>query len=662
MDAFEATLADLLRSGLTAEDLTMLKISILTGSESLAEGALPFASYRIPYHNPDGTLSPFYRLRYIETKGILAQAKKTPRYHQPGGTLPRVYFAPYLPWVDILGDSKTPLLITEGEKKAALACKLGVPTLGLGGVFNFLSSKHNISFLPDLEAITWADRQVCIVFDSDGATNSQVSLAGERLAHELLRRGAIPQLLFIPGPPKSRVGLDDYLVANKFSVPALAHLIASAPIIASAVELLELSEEVLYVREPGAILVRVTHQIMTPSSFVNHAYSNRWFVEGKARLSTAQAFLDWERRPEVKNITYAPGESQIVNDGYNTWSGWGATPKRGSVKPFTDLVDYAFDDLVARKYFLQWCAYPIQHPGVKMQTAVVLWSVERGTGKSLLAQTLCAVHGAANSVKLREKDLHGAFNWWAKGKTFIYGEEITGKNKADEANYLKDLISQKTVNVNEKYVPEYVLPDRANWMFLSNHGNALLISDKERRFLVQEIKANPLPTKFYDEYADVWLAGEGPSALLYHLQRVSLEGFNPFAHAPITHGMSAMVEAGRTTLQQWLSDVANGTEGALPADVAKFKMFTFSELLMIYRQSHPLAENWQFRSELPNYFFHIYRGLPICVCEGTNVVLWTADKALVDLPRKEVIARYCLERGLGVKAPKRKKFLSSKKA
>ena len=42
-----------------------------------------------------------------------------------------------------MADPTVTIIITEGEKKAACACKHGLPTIGLGGVFLHLDAKLN---------------------------------------------------------------------------------------------------------------------------------------------------------------------------------------------------------------------------------------------------------------------------------------------------------------------------------------------------------------------------------------------------------------------------------------------------------------------------------------------------------------------------------------
>ena len=104
-------------------------------------------------------------------------------------------------------------------------------------------------------------------------------------------------------------------------------------------------------------------------------------------------------RAEVERLTYAPGQLMDVEEKgvtcFNLWSGWGTAPKKGDVKPFLALVDHIFTGAEpdAAKWFVLWLAYPLQHPGTKLHTAVVMWSPIEGVGKSMFGYTMKRIYG-----------------------------------------------------------------------------------------------------------------------------------------------------------------------------------------------------------------------------------------------------------------------------
>ena len=227
-------------------------------------------------------------------------------------------------------------------------------------------------------------------YDSGAANNHQVAQAENTLARELTRRGAKPHICRIPALALSaKSGIDDYLVekgVEKFS----SEILCTAKLWSQAEALFKLNEEVIYVSNPGLILRLDTLQRMRARDFVDHAYSNRIYVEiqttatgeRKVDKSAPKEWLKWQYRAKVERTTYAPGQPRITDAGeLNLWPGWAVTPQKGNVQRWHDFLDYLFigSPPADRMWFEQWLAYQLQYPGEKLYTAVVMWSRKQGT-------------------------------------------------------------------------------------------------------------------------------------------------------------------------------------------------------------------------------------------------------------------------------------------
>ena len=216
--------AKLKTSGLTLDDARQLGISCLgaLGTASLHPAFKQLCSLRLDYLDHHGQplpdwpgAKPFYRLRYLETPTDFSAIteKKPIRYVQEPNTAPVAYYPNNQNWTDLISDVNQPLILTEGELKAAKACKEGFPTIGLGGVYNWRSHKLGLTWLPSLDVIQWLKRNVYICFDSDYKTNPMVCAALRELAEELHRRGSFVYLINLPQLHGfEKVGLDDFLV------------------------------------------------------------------------------------------------------------------------------------------------------------------------------------------------------------------------------------------------------------------------------------------------------------------------------------------------------------------------------------------------------------------------------------------------------------------
>jgi len=616
-EALELAEAKLASSGLTLEDAKRLGIDVLSAQETAAlHGSFrPRPSIRFSYVDPrDGSpLRPwpswpaFYRLRYLgeEPKGFEDQAGKKPmRYVQEPDSGLCAYFPALVDWPSVVGDPDVPLIITEGELKAAKACKEGYPAVGLGGVYSYRSSKLGLSFLDELEAVVWVKRHVYIVYDSDFKTNEMVCQALNDLAEELMRRGAMPHVVTLPDVVDgAKTGLDDYLVSVA-DPDALANLLRerSQPLtIARA--LWKLNAEVVYVRDPGFVLVQETNQKLAPGAFKDHAYAAEEHCEQVLRadgsvslkpVSAAAAWLRWPLRREAWGMTYAPGKPKFIEGAtpkesrWNAWHGWGVTPaettKACDVKPFLDLVDHLFtgSDPEAKRWFLQWLAYPLQNPGVKMFSCCLLYGIHHGTGKSLIGYTMKRLYGR-NFAEIKQKDIHGDNNGWAENKQFVLGDDITGSDSRHDADVLKSLITQEEMRINIKYVPQFEVPDCINYYFTSNQPDAFFMEDNDRRNFVHEVIVGPLPREFYVAYK-CWLDGEGPSLLFRWLLGLDLGGFDPHGPAFETVAKRKMISDVKSDVGAWVHRLRTDPEAVLRVGQATVPgdLFTNRQLLALY--------------------------------------------------------------------------------
>jgi hypothetical protein len=226
-----------------------------------------------------------------------------------------------------------------------------------------------------------------------------------------------------------------------------------------------------------------------------------------------------------------------------------------------------------RKYFEQWCAYPIQNPGGKMYTAVVLWSRVKRLGKSIIGIALRAIYGD-NAIEVDSKQLKSSFNSWAKNKQLVIGEEITAGEARIDADYIKGIITSPLFTIDEKFRQPYQIPNHTNFMFNSNHPDAFALEDGDRRLLVHAIRhKSPAPVEKY-KWVSKWLngdgplgsgQGDGPSFLMDHLLKLSLKGFDPSAHAPETASKYEMIMHGKTDTGLWVLRLQEDPTTALKA-------------------------------------------------------------------------------------------------
>jgi hypothetical protein len=680
-------LADLAKSGLTQADARKLKLQPMTEEQCTAlKLSRDGEGYVIPYYSAEGELLPMFRFRYFDdsTKskpGFLSKTKQR-KYDQPRDTDAHIYLPQMVDWPTIQKDVKASLVITEGEKKAACATRHKYPCVGVGGVYSFGSRAKYQTLLPELEDFNWRGRHVFICYDSDAITNRKVLIAEDRLARALTDRGALVHIVRLPQEGNDKVGLDDYIV--EAGIKAFEALCEATELWGDSRELHRLNTEVTYVDHPSMVVEfpreqhppnQPRYRMMKVATFANERFANRIYFRLTAddklqQRSAAKDWVQWAARAAVDSVVYEPAAEVIVNGSQlNLWEGWGATPIEGDVAPFVELFEHMFSTATAdeRKWLLQWMAYPLQNPGAKMNTAVIVWSLIQGSGKSLLGYTLMRIYGV-NAAEVNKEQLQGSFNAWAINKQFVIGEEITGGSGREVADILKNMITGREVTVNAKYQPTYTIRNCINYYFTSNHQDAFFLTDKDRRYFIHEISVTNLSADFFKTYDDWYRSQVGIDALFYYLLQVDLAGFNPAAEAPHTASRKEMIEAGLAEHAAWCKELREHPDNILrmpSADgrvgmIIPFDLYTIDDLLAIYqpedtRRTRRISPKGLSIVLKEAGFSKANAGQPVETGKGLRQHVWCIrndEDAL--LGRSEVSEKYQTERSMKAPAKDRK--------
>ena len=143
-DVDELARRKLASSGLTVADAKRLGVTWLSAAaaRALDKSFYNVPMLKIPYYRPDATRTPlsagpgwpeFYRVRTLRDPAPLPENYK--KYSQPPGRGNICAYFPFsfVDWAVVARDPGQPLIITEGELKAAKASAEGFPAIGLGG-------------------------------------------------------------------------------------------------------------------------------------------------------------------------------------------------------------------------------------------------------------------------------------------------------------------------------------------------------------------------------------------------------------------------------------------------------------------------------------------------------------------------------------------------
>jgi len=255
----------------------------------------------------------------------------------------------------------------------------------------------------------------------------------------------------------------------------------------------------------------------------------------------------------------------------NLWSGWPTSPSAGSCERLIELLEYLCNSEPSQgrelsEWLLRWIAYPIQHPGAKMQTAVLMHGPE-GTGKNTLFSAVRKIYGRYGT-QFSQVELESQFNGWASGKLFAIGNEVVSRSELYHIQgRLKSMITEPEWVINEKMLPARSEQNHCNFVFFSNRIDIAKLDHGDRRYCVIWTP-EALTPEFYAEVA-AEIRGGGVEALHHYLLHLDLGAFNEHTKPPQTQAKQELVELGMDSTERFFRDWTGGAIGDLPADACR---------------------------------------------------------------------------------------------
>ncbi len=138
-----------------------------------------------------------------------------------------------------------------------------------------------------------------------------------------------------------------------------------------------------------------------------------------------------------------------------------------------------------RQTVMDFLAYIVQHPGRKIRWAILLQGVE-GCGKTFIAEAMRAVLGNSHVRAVDSNAVHSQWNDWAYGSQLMTIEEIrvAGQSRHEVMNALKPLITNDTINLNQRHRDSRQVDNTTNYILFTNHHDALVLTSGDRRYFV----------------------------------------------------------------------------------------------------------------------------------------------------------------------------------
>jgi len=282
---------------------------------------------------------------------------------------------------------------------------------------------------------------------------------------------------------------------------------------------------------------------------------------------TPEAVKGWLNTPNRRmvlpeQLMFEPGR-ELEPPCINLYDGLAMAPKAGDCGPILELLQHLCSEsadtpqevAAVMAWALRWLAYPLQRPGAKMRSALVVHGPQ-GAGKNLFFEIVAGMYGAYALV-VGQDQLEDKFNDWASQKLFLIGDEVVARQELyHQKNKLKAFITGETIQINTKMMPLRTESNHVNVVFLSNDHQPLALEEGDRRYFV--IYTPPRHAgDLYRRVADC-LAHGGAAAFLDYLLKLDLAGFSEFDIPPMTVAKRDLIELGLRPQERFARDWVGG--------------------------------------------------------------------------------------------------------
>lgn len=201
-----------------------------------------------------------------------------------------------------------------------------------------------------------------------------------------------------------------------------------------------------------------------------------------------------------------------------------------------------------RQTLMDFLAYLVQFPGKKIRWAVVIQGAE-GCGKTFLSMAMSAVLGVGHVRVVDNNAVNSPWNDWAYGSQLIACEEIrvAGHNRHDIMNILKPLITNETININQRNRDSRQVDNTTNYILFTNHHDALALTKGDRRYFILKSR---LQTKEQvaavgdDHFTELFnMLANSPGGLRHFFEEWPISSeFDANGHAPRTKYLYEMLQ------------------------------------------------------------------------------------------------------------------------
>lgn len=260
-------------------------------------------------------------------------------------------------------------------------------------------------------------------------------------------------------------------------------------------------------------------------------------------------------------VCYRPDESgRLITDGtssaINLHTPTHIKSVKGDITPFIDFLKYLIPIPKERLEVEKFCATLIARPDIRIKYGLLLVSERQGVGKNTLGEHILAPLVGIQNASFPSEDqiVKSEFNGWIARKRLVVVGEIYSGHSWKAYNNLKAKITDKHIDVNEKFEKPYTIENWAHIVAFSNSMRALKIEQDDRRWFYPKVTEARWSKQQFGEFYN-WLTGGGLGIIKNWAEHFT-NYVDPGDDAPMTDKKKELIMESRTDAQKEVMTLA----------------------------------------------------------------------------------------------------------
>lgn len=335
--------------------------------------------------------------------------------------------------------------------------------------------------------------------------------------------------------------------------------------------------------------------------------------KNKPKTITAATWLD-QHKP-VEQLTWAPGEGQVVEGRLISDGGWikrsgcavfnlyrPPNVRAGDAKlaePWVSHIMRIYPE--EAQHIINWLAHRVQRPDEKINHAIVLGGAQ-GIGKDTILEPVKAAIGPWNFTEVSPAHMLGRFNGFVKSVILRVSEarDLGDTDRFAFYDHMKTYTAAPpdVLRVDEKNIKEYSVFNVCGVIITTNHktDGIYLPADDRRHYVAwSELSRDSFPSSYWSDLYR-WYGNGGTEHVVAYLQQRDLSNFDPKAPPAKTAAFWDIVASNQAPEDAELADALdnlNRPNVVTVARIAEVASDLFAEWLRDRRNSRKIPHRFE---------------------------------------------------------------------